>query len=89
MRLFSNKLRLKIFSLLFVCAELINELARATELKFGMRVEGGVSRKSSKIKTKFPQISEKGDEMSCCNNLMDANLQIITLTNTIHCIFLL
>ena len=59
MRLFSNKLRLKIFSLLFVCAELINELARATELKFGMRVEGGVSRKSSKIKRNFHKFLRK------------------------------
>ena len=29
---------------LFVCSELIKELARATDLKFGMRVEDVVAR---------------------------------------------
>ena len=32
------------FFCLFVCAELIEELARATNLKFGMRVEDVVAR---------------------------------------------
>ena len=38
------KLNEFIVCLLFVCAELIEELARATELKFGMRVEDVVAR---------------------------------------------
>ena len=32
-----------LFVYLFICAELIEELARATDLKFGMRVESVVA----------------------------------------------
>ena len=37
-------LKLNDFVCLFVCAELIEELARATDLKFGMRVEDVMAR---------------------------------------------
>ena len=46
-----------------ICAELIEELARATDLKFGMHVEHVVSRNKTK-EAISPLISEKGDKMS-------------------------
>ena len=37
-----------LFCFLFVCPELIEELAEATDLKFGMRVEDVVTRNKTK-----------------------------------------
>ena len=53
-----------IFFSFFVCPELIEELAGATDLKFGMHVDHVVSRNKTKDLSESPLISEKGDKMS-------------------------
>ena len=50
--------------MIFFCPELIEELAGATDLKFGMHVDHVVSRNKTKDLSESPLISEKGDKMS-------------------------
>ena len=55
---------LKLNDLLFVCPELIEELAGVTELKFGMHVEHVLSRNMRKDLSDISTNSEIGDKMS-------------------------
>ena len=53
-----------LFVCLFVYSELTEELAGATDLKFGMHVEHVVSRNKTKDLRDTQLMCEKGDKMS-------------------------
>ena len=69
-----------IFVCLFVCPELIEELAGAIDLKFGKNVENVVSRNKTKdlsdISTNFwVSWPIRFEGLNQCNNLTNANSQ--------------